>query len=723
MPLPASNGSVAAPSAITEGDARPVNELIATLDRMVVAGPHSKAIFGSEDGAATSKIAPGGGVATADQTAAAAAAAEAEARPNLVSDGAVMASSEERKTSYIGDPVANSENRVAEPASAMNREPLVLESARTAGDEAEVRSAYFMDEWYSALLHSRRLVALVSDSFFRSPQCGTLFSLAVCQACEFGPETFCMIYWRSADLPALAQCIPDRCVLDCREQNREALPRAVGDLAALHRRLERVENLRHEQHEGGLARQLWQQNRDVNTSALSRNRGPPESRRASFNETNSSDASGVSSASQPNADPWRFCSRGVGFQSRTLDQGQNPSRFVAAAKGALGTEPGTAALQRSLSTVHEAVTVDAVEIRATEMEYYGNAPLLFDSEWRAKWDIPYDELQLGSKLGSGAFGEVFMAEWRGLVVAVKQLTRDDDGFSLETVEDFQKEMVLLSRLRHPNIVPFCGTVTRPPHLCIVLGFVSGGSLYRLIHSRRSEDGPAFTLAEIAFLSLGIAQGMLYLHSQRPPVIHRDLKSPNVLIDGETGMPIVTDFGLSRSRVNTMLMTGAAGTPEWMAPEVMRHEAVDEKSDVWSYGVIVWELITGEKPWSNEHPIQVIYRVAQRGDRLYPPRETDEGLKSLLDGCFRRRSQQRPDFEDIVVFWEEFQRALGRRERNENTPTPRLQAVMDRRRSQLRRQRGGSSKPPSGTELDKKFPADDDDAAKREELRAALVEEI
>jgi serine/threonine protein kinase len=632
-------------------------------------------------------------------------------------DGSGLMASNGMKLAGHMDAAPGLTTRRVESTDAMNRDQPLLEAVLVTGDEAEVRSAYFMDEWYSAMLHSRRLVALVTDSFFRSPQCGSLFSLAVCQALEFGPETFCLIYWRSADLPALAQRIPNHCVLDCREENRAALAQAVGDLAVLHRRLERVEKLRQEQSETALARQLWQQGQESGAPPILGSRLQIESERTLLKESSALEAKGYGFSNQTLQNDWRT-------GSRTSSQNQNPRRLVLTASCLPETGPAAVPFQSPLSSVPETAAEDAAGARATEMEYYDNAPLLFDREWRDKWDIPYEELRFGSKLGAGAFGEVFMAEWRGLVVAVKQLNRDDDGFSLETVEDFQKEMVLLSRLKHPNIVPFCGAVTRPPHLCIVLGFVSGGSLYRLIQSRKSLDGPLFSLAEIAHLSLGIARGVLYLHSQRPPVIHRDLKSPNVLIDGESGAPIVTDFGLSRSRVNTLLMTGAAGTPEWMAPEVMRHEAIDEKSDVWSYGVIVWELITGEKPWSDEHPIQVIYRVAQRGERLYPPGDTDDGLKSLLDGCFRRRSQQRPDFADIVAFWEEFQRVLSRREKggNPSLPTPRLQAIMERRRLK-HRQRGVTSKLPSSDRSDGQHVAEIDSIADRDELRAALVEEI
>lgn len=97
--------------------------------------------------------------------------------------------------------------------------------------------------------------------------------------------------------------------------------------------------------------------------------------------------------------------------------------------------------------------------------------------------------------------------------------------------------------------------------------------------------------------------MCYLHSFKPPIIHRDLKSPNLLVDKDWTVK-VSDFGLSRVKAQTMAPWSRAGTPEWMAPEVLRNEPSNEKCDVYSYGVILYELVTGREPWTELNPMQV-----------------------------------------------------------------------------------------------------------------------
>ncbi|KAG4970638.1 hypothetical protein JHK85_037059 [Glycine max] len=205
-------------------------------------------------------------------------------------------------------------------------------------------------------------------------------------------------------------------------------------------------------------------------------------------------------------------------------------------------------------------------------------------------DIPWSDLVLREKIGSGSFGTVHRAEWNGSDVAVKILMEQD--FHAERFKEFLREC--------------------------------RGSLYRLLH----RSGAKEVLDERRRLGMAydVAKGMNYLHKRNPPIVHRDLKSPNLLVDKKYTVK-VCDFGLSRLKANTFLSSkSAAGTPEWMAPEVLCDEPSNEKSDVYSFGVILWELATLQQPWVNLNPAQ---RVA--GNRnLRMIARSGYWLKHVLD---------------------------------------------------------------------------------------------
>ncbi len=164
------------------------------------------------------------------------------------------------------------------------------------------------------------------------------------------------------------------------------------------------------------------------------------------------------------------------------------------------------------------------------------------------------------------------------MVAVKTLQKMEDDDPNALMAEFMVEMKLMSKLRHPNIVTFLGACIHNPNLAIVLEFMAGGSLYRAIHRRRRNHLGPFPLLKTVWIAFGVAKGMAFLHAQYPVVIHRDLKSPNILLGRNVREVKVTDFGLSRLRVNSYVNTGPGGTPEWMAPELLRQDSFNEMSD-------------------------------------------------------------------------------------------------------------------------------------------------
>lgn len=166
---------------------------------------------------------------------------------------------------------------------------------------------------------------------------------------------------------------------------------------------------------------------------------------------------------------------------------------------------------------------------------------------------------------------------------------------------------MMNKVRHPNVVLLMGICSTPPHLSIVTEYLARGSMYRLLHHTQIS----LEFRRRLKMAIDISKGMAYLHSNKPAIVHRDLKSPNLLVD-ENFTVKICDFGLARIKENTFVQTinGCAGTPNWMAPEVLRNEKFTEKADVFSMGVILWEVSHTCSPQSS-----VSVRLT-RGARLF-----------------------------------------------------------------------------------------------------------
>ncbi|PUZ61484.1 hypothetical protein GQ55_4G279400 [Panicum hallii var. hallii] len=260
----------------------------------------------------------------------------------------------------------------------------------------------------------------------------------------------------------------------------------------------------------------------------------------------------------------------------------------------------------------------------------------------AEFEIQWEDLTLGERVGLGSFGEVYRGEWHGTEVAVKKFLQQD--ISSDALEEFRTEVGIMRRLRHPNVVLFMGAVTRVPHLSIVTEFLPRGSLFRLIHRPNNQLDERRRLR----MALDVARGMNYLHNCTPVIVHRDLKSPNLLVD-KNWVVKVCDFGLSRIKHNTFLSSrSTAGTAEWMAPEVLRNEPSDEKCDVFSYGVILWELCTLLQPWEGMNPMQVVGAVGFQQRRLDIPGSVDPAVAEIIKRCWQTDPRLRPSFSEIMA---------------------------------------------------------------------------
>ncbi|CAH8259606.1 unnamed protein product [Arabidopsis lyrata] len=266
-----------------------------------------------------------------------------------------------------------------------------------------------------------------------------------------------------------------------------------------------------------------------------------------------------------------------------------------------------------------------------------------------EYEILWDDLTIGEQVGQGSCGTVYHGLWFGSDVAVKVFSKQE--YSAEVIESFKQEVLLMKRLRHPNVLLFMGAVTSPHRLCIVSEFLPRGSLFRLLQKSTSK----LDWRRRIHMALDIARGMNYLHHCSPPIIHRDLKSSNLLVDRNWTVK-VADFGLSRIKHETYLTSKSGkGTPQWMAPEVLRNESADEKSDIYSFGVVLWELATEKIPWETLNSMQVIGAVGFMDQRLEIPKDIDPSWISLMESCWHGDTKLRPTFQELMEKLRDLQR--------------------------------------------------------------------
>ncbi|CAH7040513.1 mitogen-activated protein kinase kinase kinase 21 [Phodopus roborovskii] len=275
--------------------------------------------------------------------------------------------------------------------------------------------------------------------------------------------------------------------------------------------------------------------------------------------------------------------------------------------------------------------------------------------------VDFERLELKELIGAGGFGQVYRATWQGQEVAVKEARRDSEQDAAAAAESVRREARLFAMLQHPNIIQLRGVCLRQPHLCLVLEFARGGALNRALAAsapdprapgpRRARRIPPHVLVNWA---VQIARGMLYLHEEAVvPILHRDLKSSNILLlekiehDDICNKTLkITDFGLAREWHRTTRMS-AAGTYAWMAPEVIRSSLFSKGSDIWSYGVLLWELLTGEVPYRGIDGLAVAYGVAVNKLTLPIPSTCPEPFAKLMKECWEQDPHIRPSFALIL----------------------------------------------------------------------------
>ncbi|KAL8128724.1 hypothetical protein V2J09_017879 [Rumex salicifolius] len=265
--------------------------------------------------------------------------------------------------------------------------------------------------------------------------------------------------------------------------------------------------------------------------------------------------------------------------------------------------------------------------------------------------IRNDDLEEIKELGSGTYGAVYHGKWKGSDVAIKRIKascfagRPSERERL--IADFWKEALLLSSLHHPNVVSFYGVVRDGPDgsLATVTEFMVNGSLKQYLQKKdRTIDR-----RKRLIIAMDAAFGMEYLHGKN--IVHFDLKCENLLVNmRDPHRPVckIGDLGLSKVKQHTLVSGGVRGTLPWMAPELLsgKSNMVTEKIDVYSFGIVMWEVLTGDEPYADMHCASIIGGIVNNSLRPQIPAWCDPEWKALMESCWASDPSERPSFSEI-----------------------------------------------------------------------------
>ncbi|KAM7524928.1 hypothetical protein LguiA_014830 [Lonicera macranthoides] len=300
------------------------------------------------------------------------------------------------------------------------------------------------------------------------------------------------------------------------------------------------------------------------------------------------------------------------------------------------------------------------------LEQHGAKPLVAPMHVRNAREVPEYEIDPKELDFTNSVeltkGTYHIALWRGTQVAVKKL--DEEVITDEDkVRSFRDELALLQKIRHPNVVQFLGAVTQSSPMMIVTEYLPKGDL----HAFLKRKGALKPMTAVRF-SLDIARGMNYLHENKPEaIIHRDLEPSNILRD-DSGHLKVADFGVSkllkvtnRVREDRPLLCQDTSC-RYVAPEVFRNEDYDTKVDVFSFALILQEMIEGCVPFSTkqENEVPKLYAARERPPFRAPMKFYAHGLKELIEECWSEKPTQRPTFRQIIPRLESIYNTLGRK---------------------------------------------------------------